>query len=402
MSIITSSDQDYSTTELLFSRTDPRGVILTANDTFCRVSGFTVDELINAPHKIVRHPDMPKGLFWYIWNRLGGGDPVAAYVKNSGKNGGFYWVLAVITPLEDGFLSMRIKPSEKPIALIEEIYAKLCTREQAGELKPEESAAALHDMMQAHGHANYTSFMASQLGQTSLLRAEHTAAETNRNVELLHSVSTRWTAVSEHCDTVLKAYKTFGFTPINMQIQAGHLRDTGIALGVVATNFATIAGQINKDLTSFAEAVKMMQSKIEDASSMSCLQDLLNETQTDFKSRKSASNTDIGVIDRQKLIYEAHADSAVQEVFRQIQVFLTNLNVVGRQLSALSVTRVMCAIENAQISAAEGVSISAIIENLRAFQQEADANMSSIRSHLGVVQQELSRMTKPAQTALSA
>ena len=49
--------------ELIVSRTDLKGNITYANDTFAQISGYETDELIGKPHNIVRHPDMPKSIF---------------------------------------------------------------------------------------------------------------------------------------------------------------------------------------------------------------------------------------------------------------------------------------------------------------------------------------------------
>lgn len=47
----------------LVSETDERGVIVFANDDFCNIADYRVDELIGQPHNIVRHSDMPRAAF---------------------------------------------------------------------------------------------------------------------------------------------------------------------------------------------------------------------------------------------------------------------------------------------------------------------------------------------------
>ncbi|MDU0354451.1 PAS domain S-box protein [Paraglaciecola aquimarina] len=54
----------------LVSVTDTQGVIQYANETFCRVAGFTLEELQGQHHNIVRHPDMPKAAFTDLWVKL--------------------------------------------------------------------------------------------------------------------------------------------------------------------------------------------------------------------------------------------------------------------------------------------------------------------------------------------
>ena len=44
----------------IVSKTDTNGTITFVNDEFCKMSGFTREELIGANHNIVRHPEVPK------------------------------------------------------------------------------------------------------------------------------------------------------------------------------------------------------------------------------------------------------------------------------------------------------------------------------------------------------
>ena len=49
--------------DFLVSQTDSKGIIIFANDDFCKIAGYAIDELVGKPHSIVRHPDMPKAAF---------------------------------------------------------------------------------------------------------------------------------------------------------------------------------------------------------------------------------------------------------------------------------------------------------------------------------------------------
>ena len=103
----TTPDRVVGVDELFFSTTDRKGVITGANSVFVGLSHYSRSELLGAPHNIVRHPDMPAGAFAIMWDRLLSGQPMVAYVKNLAKDGVAYWVFATITPLGDGFLSVR-------------------------------------------------------------------------------------------------------------------------------------------------------------------------------------------------------------------------------------------------------------------------------------------------------
>ncbi|MSS84913.1 PAS domain-containing protein [Actinomycetaceae bacterium WB03_NA08] len=101
--------------QIFFSTTDRKGVITGANQTFADLSQYSFPELMGAPHNIIRHDDMPGGVFQIMWDRLLDGKSVAAYVKNRAKDGRFYWVFATVTPASSSFLSVRTRPVYEPL-----------------------------------------------------------------------------------------------------------------------------------------------------------------------------------------------------------------------------------------------------------------------------------------------
>jgi aerotaxis receptor len=115
---------------LLVSQTDTGGRITFANDAFVRVSGFTREELLGAPHNLVRHPHMPQAAFRDLWATAKSGHPWEGLVKNRAKNGDFYWVRANVTPVVEagelkGFISIRTRPERDEVAVAEAIYASI-------------------------------------------------------------------------------------------------------------------------------------------------------------------------------------------------------------------------------------------------------------------------------------
>ncbi len=120
----------FGNDEELVSTTDLRGVITYANDAFCRVAGFTLDELVGRSHNIVRHPHMPKAAFADLWTKLKAGKPWRGAVKNRCKDGRYYWVDAFVTPIfEDkklvGYQSVRTKLSDQTKRSAVTLYRRL-------------------------------------------------------------------------------------------------------------------------------------------------------------------------------------------------------------------------------------------------------------------------------------
>ncbi|RXK12485.1 response regulator receiver protein [Halarcobacter mediterraneus] len=84
---------------VIFSKTDSKGIITHASKAFCEISGYTLEELIGKPHNIVRHPDMPKIVFKQMWETIKSGKIWRGEVKNLRKDGSFYWVEAEVEPI---------------------------------------------------------------------------------------------------------------------------------------------------------------------------------------------------------------------------------------------------------------------------------------------------------------
>jgi len=83
------------------SKTDIKGVITYANDLFCKLSGYTKEELIGSPHSIVRHPDVPLSMFKGMWKTIQAKKVWKGIIKNRKKNGEAYYVKSVIKPILD-------------------------------------------------------------------------------------------------------------------------------------------------------------------------------------------------------------------------------------------------------------------------------------------------------------
>lgn len=121
---------------LIVSRTDLAGIITHANDAFVEMSGWQRDELIGAPHHILRHPDMPKIAFKGLWDDIAAGKKWHGYVKNLRKDGSYYWVYATAVPnIRNGqivgYTSVRRKPSRTRINELIPVYRQWLEQEKA-------------------------------------------------------------------------------------------------------------------------------------------------------------------------------------------------------------------------------------------------------------------------------
>ena len=133
---LTGVERTFGADELIVSKTDPKGRITYGNAVFYGLSGYTEDELLGQPHSTIRHPQMPRAVFKLLWDTIGSGSEIFAYVVNRAKNGDHYWVFAHVTPNFDsrgaivGYHSSRRRPRAEALAKIRPLYERVLAEEK--------------------------------------------------------------------------------------------------------------------------------------------------------------------------------------------------------------------------------------------------------------------------------
>lgn len=138
---VTQVERPYPKGRYLVSKTDLKGIITYANETFVEISGFSQEELVGKNHNLVRHPDMPPQAFEDLWRTIKAGLPWRGIVKNRAKNGDHYWVEAFVVPMREndrtiGFISARSEPSRQAVAAAEALYQRLNQTKAAIDSRP--------------------------------------------------------------------------------------------------------------------------------------------------------------------------------------------------------------------------------------------------------------------------
>jgi PAS domain S-box-containing protein len=128
--LYTTIETPYPDGKLIVSCTDREGIITHVNQSFVEMSGYSQEELIGAPHSILRHPDMPPAAFKDLWDTVNSGEKWQGFVKNLRKDGGYYWVKATVIPniRNDqvvGYTSVRRKPSRTKVNKCIQLYPTL-------------------------------------------------------------------------------------------------------------------------------------------------------------------------------------------------------------------------------------------------------------------------------------
>lgn len=151
--------------KFLVSKTDEKGNILYANDTFCEITGYSQSEVMGAPHNILRHPDMPSAIFFLMWQRIQNGQNIRALIKNLAKSGEYYWVTTDFEIHKNenastSYLAFRSMASADAIETIQSLYTTLLDIEKKH--GKEASLIYLQGYLDER-HTNFDEFMDSVL-----------------------------------------------------------------------------------------------------------------------------------------------------------------------------------------------------------------------------------------------
>lgn len=171
METIQGNERLFDVEDVFFSTADLKGVIRNANRTFLFLARHSREEMVGAPHNIIRHDDMPAGVFKLMWDDLEAGRPVCTYVLNRAGDGLDYWVFATVTAVQDGYVSVRTKPlDENAFATVREVYGRVRALEhEAAEQGSgrrevaEKGAGALLSELNALGYSSLAAFSMAAL-----------------------------------------------------------------------------------------------------------------------------------------------------------------------------------------------------------------------------------------------
>jgi PAS domain S-box-containing protein len=132
----TSHEKRMRESDVIVSKTDTKGRITYGNRIFVEFSGYSLLELLGTQHNIIRHPDMPRGVFKYLRDPIATDKEVFAYVKNMAKDGSFYWVWTNVTPDRDaqgvinGYFSVRRQPKRGAVDAMADVYRIMLEEER--------------------------------------------------------------------------------------------------------------------------------------------------------------------------------------------------------------------------------------------------------------------------------
>lgn len=348
----TDGESRFSIDDIFFTRTDERGIIASGNAVFQRVSVYDWNELINAPHKVVRHPDMPKAVFYLLWERLKAGLNIGAYVCNRTKDGAPYWVYAMAMPVKGGYISVRIKPTSEILEKIVPLYNRLRKAEIDEGVSADASATALHEAIIDMGFADYPAFMTHALDEERAARNKALRAPGSETGEALKQMHAAVKHIEELAEKIKKIFHSTHQIPYNMRLQAGRLEASGGPISVISNNHRQMTQELESSLEEFCESAKVGHQSLLVAGFQNSLVQLLNEVHDKFQQDDVEGHFEKGpelrLLEELAAQLHSNSDDAIAQVSSDVRKFGLKCSDIRRMMSGLELTRIMCKIERSK------------------------------------------------------
>lgn len=410
----TGQSQAFEVNETFFSTTDARGVITSGNQVFCRTSGYTWSEMVGQPHNLIRHPDMPRQVFRQLWEAARARRPFMGYVKNQAKNGNHYWVFAVVVPMGDALLSVRIKPTSPLLAAVEQVYARLlaCEKEAiAGGASESKATAASASLLESEikrlGFATYENFSHHALNTEVKSRDREIAArglqvfpadiasrgelggqlqpfyrQTLATYEGLNALFTSLDSFMSICngirerkDAVQAIAEEFRLNALNAHIAANPLGETGLTLGTVAQILNGHGQSLGRNVTTLATNIATTTTAVADTASNLSSARIQLEMLLSFIAEIAAGGKNGAATTRLLAMAQNlrdafattldHAVDALNSLERQIPSVLVTKELLRKDIIYLQVAQISGLTEVARIPQAEASGLKETFTGLR-------------------------------------
>ncbi len=383
-----SGEAPFYLDEVFFSRTNERGIIQSGNYIFRRTANYDWDKLIGAPHKIVRNPDMPKGLFWLLWDTIKKGKAIGAYVKNQASDGLYYWVFATVVPCEGGYISARIKPTSGVFKLIQEEYASLTRLEREQNLMPEESAQYLLGRLEEHGFESYEWFEAHALSEELQARNRGLNKPEDKRINQFRAMLEAAESLKVATEELVHEFAAVQIIPHNMRVMASRLEPTGGPFSTLSGNYGSMSADISKWFEANVVGEDSNFSTINSSVNLSMFLEGIVGILRQCDSHLMAERRGLGSIDvdgERRILraivedYDRQSGQNLEAIQIESARIKQACSAMSRHILGLGTTRVLCKIESARIGAA-GVGLSEIIGQLGRFQDKIGAQLDLVGS----------------------
>lgn len=364
-----------------YSRTDKRGLIRSGNGIFFDVSGHDPETLIGAPHRIVRHPDMPRGLFHLLWAAIQAGEPMGALIKNLAQDGRYYWVFAVLQPLDDGYISVTTGARGPLLDKTQAIYASMLKAEEDG-ISPADSGDMFLRELAAIGFPSHRDYQAQLLMQ-------HTGDPQRPDCDVTHleRLQQAMGRVADSRNALIETLRTLYLIPTNMRILASRLEPSGGPVSAISDSYKRAAAELMARLNGTGRSGDSATGtddggdQIARAVIATTAAQLLRDAVRQFSGEAGVAGVDAAseneTLARLVATLEAESTHSTERMMRTVAHISREAEHIKRLMAGLDQIRILGEVESGRLRNSDG-GLAAVMAQLTAFHAQIHTRLTAM------------------------
>ena len=244
---------------------DPAGHVLTANDNFLHVMGFSLTDIKGKHHKTFCEPAFVNSSeYTEFWRKLNHGEFVGGQFKRLGKHGRVVWLEATYNPVYD---------VEGKLYKIVKFASDITDRVEKQEADAHGASKAYHISAETEKVAEQGTLVIQETAREMRQIAENIGA----SARLVGQLGDRSEQITAIVNTIRGIADQTNLLALNAAIEAARAGDQGRGFAVVADEVRQLAGRTSGSTTEIAEMIgKILAETREAVASMSATQEGAN------------------------------------------------------------------------------------------------------------------------------
>ncbi|WP_122575951.1 methyl-accepting chemotaxis protein [Pseudomonas viridiflava] len=244
---------------------DPAGHVLTANDNFLHVMGFSLTDIKGKHHKTFCEPTFVNSSeYTEFWRKLNHGEFVGGQFKRLGKHGRVVWLEATYNPVYD---------VEGKLYKIVKFASDITDRVEKQEADAHGASKAYHISAETEKVAEQGTLVIQETAREMRQIAENIGA----SARLVGQLGDRSEQITAIVNTIRGIADQTNLLALNAAIEAARAGDQGRGFAVVADEVRQLAGRTSGSTTEIAEMIgKILAETREAVASMSATQEGAN------------------------------------------------------------------------------------------------------------------------------